>query len=401
MAEMQNPQPVPVRQTVLKLDGRCNIACDYCYVYEMQDTGWQHRKMSMAPETIAWAAHRMGEHATAHGLRQLEFVFHGGEPLLIGAHGIAKAAQLIRRYVPEDISIKYTMQTNGILLDRPTLDVLDDHNVHVGVSLDGAEPDNDRHRKYANGKGTFQKVAQGIQLLQTEYSHLFAGLICTVNLENNPKETFHALASFKPPTIDFLLPHGNWRNPPPGYDPNPQCAETPYADWLITAFDLSRDKKNYRGYIRLFDSIIALWEGRQSTTQTFGLGAQVTTVVQPEGAYELDDKLESAYDGAAATGYNVYQHDLDTVLTHPGMRARQLGLRALSQTCQNCNLVRVCGGGDYVHRYAEATGFENPSVFCRDNQKLLLHVKEALDATFEQQKAQAIARHPFERYYRL
>jgi len=54
-------------------------------------------------------------------------------------------------------------------------------------------------------------------------------------------------------------------------------------------------------------------------------------VVAADGAIEQVDSLRSAYPGAVATGMSVFTHDLDSVLTHPGIRARQLGLAALGQ----------------------------------------------------------------------
>ena len=39
---------------------------------------------------------------------------------------------------------------------------------------------------------------------------LFSGLLCTIDLRNDPVTMSEALAAFQPPGIDFLLPHGIW-----------------------------------------------------------------------------------------------------------------------------------------------------------------------------------------------
>ncbi|MGH8573602.1 MAG: FxsB family cyclophane-forming radical SAM/SPASM peptide maturase, partial [Gammaproteobacteria bacterium] len=43
-------RPTPIRQFVLKVYSRCNLACDYCYVYQMADQTWRDRPLVMSPE---------------------------------------------------------------------------------------------------------------------------------------------------------------------------------------------------------------------------------------------------------------------------------------------------------------------------------------------------------------
>ncbi|MET9845799.1 hypothetical protein [Streptomyces ossamyceticus] len=52
------------------------------------------------------------------------------------------------------------------------------------------------------------------------------GRLCTVDLANDPVETYEALLDFAPPRVDFLLPHGTWRHPParPGAPDDPPGA---------------------------------------------------------------------------------------------------------------------------------------------------------------------------------
>jgi uncharacterized protein len=70
------------------------------------------------------------------------------------------------------------------------------------------------------------------------HPEICAGLLCVVDLDNDPLMTYDALIAYQPPTVDFLLPHGNWTTPVPGAPP--KCT-TPYADWLIPAFDRRYD----------------------------------------------------------------------------------------------------------------------------------------------------------------
>ncbi len=51
------------------------------------------------------------------------------------------------------------------------------------------------------------------------FPQLYGGLLCTIDLSNDPVRTYRALADFDPPKIDFLMPHGTWEEPPPGRIP--------------------------------------------------------------------------------------------------------------------------------------------------------------------------------------
>src|SRR5882757_9274515 len=76
--------PRPFREFVLKVHQRCNLACDYCFVYTMGDSSWRERPAVMAPEIWRRAARRIAEHARAYGLPEVRVILHGGEPLLAG-----------------------------------------------------------------------------------------------------------------------------------------------------------------------------------------------------------------------------------------------------------------------------------------------------------------------------
>src|SRR4029077_9200606 len=111
---------------------------------------------------------------------------------------------------------------------------------------------------FASGRGSHLAVTAGLRWLnQDRYRHLFNGLLCVIDLQNDPVATYEALLAFAPPKVDFLLPHGTWESPPPGRLPDK--AETPYADWLIAIFD--RWYGQPRTQIRLFVEIIRLLLG--------------------------------------------------------------------------------------------------------------------------------------------
>jgi uncharacterized protein len=367
-------RPTPFRQFILKIHSRCNLACDYCYMYEMADQGWRFQPRYMAPETIDRIARRIADHVRAHGLAEIDLILHGGEPLLAGTNAIRHAVTAIRSAAGAGVTVNAHVQTNGVLLDPEFLRLFDELDIRVGVSLDGDERGHDLHRRHADGRGSHAEVRAGLRRLTAPaYRRLFGGLLSTVDLRNDPVATYEALLDFAPPAVDFLLPHGNWDEPPPGLVPADPA--TPYGDWLVAVFDRWYGVPVRETRVRLFGEIIRLLLGGSSRTESVGLSPVAMAVVETDGSIEQVDTLKSAYEGAAATGLHVTRDAFDAVLLLPSTAARQIGERALSERCGSCEVRRICGGGLYAHRYRSGSGFANPSVYCEDLIRLIAHIR--------------------------
>lgn len=358
---------------LLKVHSRCNLSCSYCYVYQHVDQSWRRQPLIMSPSVIDAAARRLAEHARRWQLRQVTVTFHGGEPLLAGVDFFEHAVAAVRRQMSPDVAVAFTVQTNGVLLDDAFLEVFRRLGVRVGVSLDGGRRANDLHRRFPHGGGSYADVSAGLnRLRQHRFRHLFGGLLCTVDLQNDPIEVYAGLLRFAPPRMDLLLPHGNWSSPPAGR--GPATAYTPYADWLIAVFDRWYEAPQRETDIRLFSAIMSLLLGGPARSESVGLEPVDFVVVETDGSIEHGDALKTTKAGATATGLHVDRSGFDDLLLLPGFRQRQIGMAALSATCRRCRLVSVCGGGHYAHRYDSVTGFDNPSVYCPDLARLIGHI---------------------------
>jgi uncharacterized protein len=369
--------PTAIREFVLKVHQRCNLACDYCYVYELADQSWRDRPVVMSPQVGRSAAARIGEHARRHGLSQVSVVLHGGEPLLAGTDRLLELIADLRAAMPAGCELSIGMQTNAVTLDEAKLAELAGEHVRIGVSVDGSPENHDRHRKFRNGRGSHDAVDRALRLLNTpRFRPSFAGLLCTVDPSADPIATYTELLRHSPPAIDFLLPHANWATPPPREHGNP----TAHGDWLIKIFDRWYEAPHRETGIRLFEEIMNLVLGGSSRSEQVGLSPVAVAVIESDGAIEQVDSLKSAYAGACETGLNVRDDSFDAALEHPGIVARQAGLAALSDTCTQCPLQAVCGGGHYAHRYRPGDGFRNPTVYCADMQVLIRHVHRRMSA---------------------
>ena len=368
MAELDADRPF--RQFIVKVHSRCNLSCDYCYVYHHVDQSWRDRPTVMSAETIAATARRIGRHAADHALSDVVVVLHGGEPLLAGAAVIEDIITAIRAEVPASTTVDVSLQTNGTLIDDRFAELLDRHQVGVGVSVDGGREAHDRHRRYADGRPSFARVERGLRRLQAA-ADSWTGLLCTVDLDNDPVQLYEDLLALGPKQIDLLLPLANWVHPPPARD----RAGTPYADWLITIFDRWYAAPHRETGIRLFESIIMLLLGGNSDTEAIGLDSADAITIETDGRLEVTDALKTTAPGLGALGLSVQENALDEAMRHPAVRDMRRSLDRLAPQCQACPIVEVCGGGGYSHRYGPDGGFRHPSVYCRDLLRLITHLE--------------------------
>jgi uncharacterized protein len=356
-----------ITQYVLKVHSRCDLACDHCYVYEHADQSWRQKPRAISLSTADRTALRIAEHAAAHRLPEIRIILHGGEPLLLGLDGMRAVLRSLTLRIAAVARIDIRIHTNGVLLDERWCELFDAFAVQIGISLDGDRAANDRHRRFASGRSSHEHVSRALALLRRPpYRHLYAGILCTIDLRNDPIAVYQALVAQEPPNLDLLLPHATWENPPP----RPSGADAPYGAWLTEIYRRwTADGRPVR--IRLFESLISAARGGPSFSEAVGVDPVDLLVVDTDGSWEQPDSLKTAYHGAPATGLHVISHSVDEVARLPEFTARRGGLAALSPACRACPVAAICGGGLYAHRYRAENGFDNPSVYCADLKMLI------------------------------
>lgn len=356
------PPPPPVFTGVtLKVQRNCNMGCAECYMYMGDNAPHRTDAESMPMEVVEQVAARIKEHDPPG---EVSVAFHGGEPLMLGAEGIKERAEALRNSVP---NANFQIQTNGLLLTEEVAGVLKAFNFQVGISLDGGRTANDRHRVDQSGRSTHDRVLKAIGVAKA--AKLNWGLLAVVDLANDPVETLETLVAHNPRYLDFLLPLANWDNPPP---PPPPGVSLTYGDWLSIAFEKYVQSPTPLPPVKKFRSLIGALLGRPSQTETLGNRPPGRLFVSDDARYGDVDTLQSLGLAAPDLKMNVFDHSFDEVGQHPWMKFRYMGRRALSNTCQRCELVAVCGGGYIPHRFKEGEGrsdpakFKNTSVYCAD-----------------------------------
>lgn len=146
------------RQSVLKamclhVAHSCNMDCEYCFAGK----GEYHGDAGlMSYETGKKAIDYLVENSP--GRKNLEVDFFGGEPLLNW--------QVIKKLVDYGRSLekstgknfRFTLTTNGLLIDDDVIDFCNREMSNVVLSLDGSRDTNDRMRKTKQGKGTYDLI---------------------------------------------------------------------------------------------------------------------------------------------------------------------------------------------------------------------------------------------------
>lgn len=158
-----------VKALCLHIAHDCNLACKYCFAEEGEYHG---RRALMSIEVGKKAIDFLI--ANSGNRRNLEVDFFGGEPLMnwevvkeIVRYGRSKEEEYNKNF-------RFTLTTNGVLLNDEVMEFVNKEMSNVVLSLDGRKEVNDEMRPFRNGKGSYDLIVPKFQKLadsrnQTNY----------------------------------------------------------------------------------------------------------------------------------------------------------------------------------------------------------------------------------------
>ena len=374
---MSGDESVPVDTVLLKTASRCNIACSYCYVYQLGDRGWQRQPPTMSQSTIDATVRRLGELRRAQD-RDFAVVLHGGEPLLLGEVPLARLLTGLRARLP--VGCTLSVQTNATLLTDPLLDILADAGATVSVSLDGPAKINDARRVGFDQGGTFELTLRGIHRLQRHPAaeRLFSGTLSVVDPSTDPSEVYWFLRRLGVPGMNFLLPDGNHSRLPPG-----KAGFDSYEAgvWMAGLFDVYMSDPDPVP-VRVLDDLVKLLLGGSATKEGMGRDLNAILVIDTDGTVTKNDTLKSTSDGADRYNepWSIHSHSLLEIARTAAFREHVGMQHPTARQCLRCPELSVCGGGMPLYRWRDERGFDNPSVYCADHLFLISRVRQYLDA---------------------
>lgn len=341
-------------------------------MYHMGDETYRDQPRFMSDEVLDALVERCATHCATHAIPRFTFALHGGEPLLAGMRRFERLiSHAQRRFGAIGGEARFVVQTNGVLLDDAWCRSLSAGGVRVGISIDGPEAVHDRQRVTLRGRGSYAAVVSGFRRAQRH--GLKPGLLAVIDPTSDAQEAYEHLKALQPDRVDFLFPEGNHAHPPAGLGLGSRG--TPYANWLLEMFERWwAESAPFR--VRIFEQIVGAALGIPFRSDALGGQENEVLVVETNGDIGPVDVLRAALPGSSCTGVNVQAHSLDEGLQQHTVALYHASHATLCAQCRRCPVNQICGGGYLSHRYARATGFENPSVYCRDLTALIVTLRE-------------------------
>lgn len=310
---------------IIKVISSCNLACRYC-------------------DADIYSNKRMGEEVLRNLMVKafaefdhVNFIWHGGEPLLRGIDFYREALRM-ERELSNGKRYTNSIQTNGTLLNKEWVEFLLKNNFGVGVSLDGPPELHDANRVYAKGPGSHAKVMDGLRL--AEQQGLRTGVLAVVTedtLRVDP-ERF----------LDFFIENGitkiglNWQRPRFNRGETHGLRRSRYEEYINRLFDVWYGSKADKLEIREFRSIMrALMGGKQDFCILAGKCIGKYFGISPEGdVYHCDEFM---FHESYKLG-NILENDFKQILaSHKLLEMREYNQRQIDAL--NCKWKNVCNGG--------------------------------------------------------
>ena len=146
-------RPTVIKAMCLHIAHDCNLACKYCFAGEGEYSGDRSlMSFEVGRQALDFLIANSGTR------KNLEVDFFGGEPLM----NFEVVKQLVA-YAREqekihDKNFRFTLTTNGVLLDEEVMNFANKEMYNVVLSLDGRRETNDRMRVSRNGKGSYDLI---------------------------------------------------------------------------------------------------------------------------------------------------------------------------------------------------------------------------------------------------
>ncbi|MGV8151587.1 MAG: radical SAM protein [Candidatus Nanoarchaeia archaeon] len=168
---------------IVKPTYECNLKCKYCHVDK------ESNLQKMNDDTLI----NLLSQASEISPKNANFIWHGGEPLLMGPSFYEKVAYYSNKLRNQGKNITNRIQTNGTLVNDDLLEFISQQkDFYLGFSLDGPEEINNLTRVYGDGRGAFKEIFAGIKKVRDKTPE-HAGAITVVNKLNLPylREIYH------------------------------------------------------------------------------------------------------------------------------------------------------------------------------------------------------------------
>lgn len=355
---LRKSRPTAFGALVKPVGSACNLRCNYCY-YLDKEFQYEAAPKVMSMELLEEFTQ---QYIAANRVPEIDFLWHGGEPLMAGLDFYRAAIEFQRKYASPKVKINNVLQTNGTLLDDEWCRFFADNNFLIGLSIDGPEAIHNATRRTADDRGSWNRVMAGLEKLHrhgVEFNTLSAVSRAS---EGHGVEIYNFLKSIGSrymqflPVVEYVQDVETSGRPLIVAPDSPNAQIAPwsltargYGQFMVDIFEqwVVQDVGIY--YVQLFDATLAGWMGVQpgvcSMCEVCGDGL----VVEHNGdVYSCDHFVYPEY----RLG-NISRDHLKTMFSSGKQFAFGLNKRnTLPATCERCIWLNLCHGECPKHRKA-------------------------------------------------
>ena len=367
---------------------RCNIDCSYCYYLEKEGLYPGEKKFRMSEDVLEAHVRGVIEAGTAAGLREIQFAWQGGEPTVLGLAFFERVVEMQAAYRPDGVTIENALQTNGILLDDAWGAFFRRHGFLIGLSVDGPKPIHDRYRRDRAGRGTFDAVMAGLDVLKR---HAVAfNLLTTIHRANagKGKELYRFLRGLGTPHLQFIpivernaQAGGLAKAPQVDADPGNSVTSwsvspKAYGRFLCDVFDIWYRQDLGKVFVQFFENQVGLWRGYPASLCIFAETCGNALALEHNGdVYACDHYVYPEYRLGNLTETPLVELGNSADVRAFGDHKRD----GLTGQCQRCRYRFACNGGCPKHRILTSKdGEPGHNYFCESYTMFFRHAGERL-----------------------
>jgi uncharacterized protein len=308
----------------------------------------------------------------------VEFIWHGGEPTLLGRTFFEKAIHVQARLRRPGQRIVNSLQTNATRLDREWARFLCDSGFSVSISVDGPAVVHDRQRRYLSGRGSYADVLAGIEVLRSH--DIPFGALMVID---------HEMLALGPDFVfDFFLDRGIKSYGLLAAKPEnvPTAGSGSWAEHYVTPRQMGAflcrlfDRWVAHGdagiQIREFTSLLKRLEGREPSTCVLAgncLGSYF--LVEPDGEIAHCDLFIG--DQAYSFG-NILSHSFADFRSGSAMRSLREHRRGEIDSMSACPNFAICNGWCPHERYIAFRHDPDFSLTCCGLSGLIDHMRSRI-----------------------
>jgi uncharacterized protein len=378
----------------------CNLDCTYCF-FLSKEMLYPGSRFRMADELLDTYLRQLIE---AHaGAPEVTVAWQGGEPTLMGLDFFRRSVELAEKHRMPHQRIAYTIQTNGTLIDDEWAAFFRKNDFLVGISIDGPREIHDAYRVDKGGKGSFDRVMNGLGHLRRGGVDWNALTTVHAGNERRGRDVYRFLrdecgAEFVQfiPIVErataetFAVANAGWgervKDRPLYTQEGTLVTERSvspggYGRFLIDVFEEWVRRDVGRVYVQMFDVALANWYGEPPGLCVHSETCGLALALEHTGdLYSCDHFVEPAYKLG-----NIAEHRMIDLIVSPRQRAFGEAKRdTLPRFCLECDVRFACHGGCPKDRFAVTPdGEAGLHYLCPSYKAFFGHIRPVMDTMCE------------------